>query len=191
MYLVRHGEADALGQLTDVGRDQCRRLAGRFAGVPLDVIWHSPLPRAVESAASIADLLPRPLLDEAPELVDHVPFVPQPEDRSGAWTGFFDGYTAAEAAAGLQAARALTARFARPPSPGQRSTHELLVTHAYPVAWLLREFLGAPPAAWLSLSAIANTGVSVVELAQEEPPIVRCVNERSHLQLAAATGGRP
>ncbi|GAA1681816.1 hypothetical protein GCM10010977_31490 [Citricoccus zhacaiensis] len=109
-----------------------------------------PLPRAAASAAILSAELgaqrPRVLVDEAPELVDHVPHVPAPGELSPSWTGLFDGYDRAEAETGHRAADALVARFGRPDAQSQRPTHEVLVTHAYPIAWLVREALGAPTA---------------------------------------------
>lgn len=181
LYLARHGAADALGNLVEPGPDQCRHLARRLSTVPLDAIWHSPLSRAVDSAAIIAASFPHALVDEAVELVDHVPYVPPLEGRSPAATGFFDGYSEKEAAAGEATAQRLVHRFAHAPGSGQRSTHELLITHAYPVAGLVREALGAPPQAWLALQHIANTGLTIIELASDEPPAVLFVNDQSHL----------
>ncbi|WP_235037096.1 histidine phosphatase family protein [Actinomadura sp. K4S16] len=98
LYVVRHGAADPFGELTDVGRRQSELVADRLAGLPVDAVWHSPLPRAARSARIIGERLPGVPVREAAELVDHVPHVPDrvPE----AWAGFFDGHDAAEAAAG-------------------------------------------------------------------------------------------
>lgn len=181
LYIARHGAADALGNLLEPGRDQCTRLAQRLSGLPLDAIWHSPLSRAADSAAIIAATFPDALLDEAAELADLVPYVPPLELRSPAAAGFFDGFSDEDAATGQAAARSLVGRFAHPPGHGRRSTRELLITHAYPVAWLVREALGAPPQAWLSLMQIADTGLTIIEYADGELPVVICVNDQSHL----------
>lgn len=182
LLIVRHGFADALGNLTEAGREQCHHLGRRLAALPVDIVWHSPLARAGDSAALLAEHLGPVLVEEADELVDHVPFVPPPHEvAASSWAGFFDGYDEAEALAGRRIADGLTARFTVPPAPGARSTHEVLVTHAYPVAWLVRESLGAPPRAWLSLTAIANTGLTVIDFTAGEPPTVRQVNDQSHL----------
>ena len=183
LYVARHGAADALGNLLEAGQEQCVRLARRLSGVPLDAIWHSPLSRAANSAAIIATAFPEALTDEAIELIDHVPYVPPPEERTPSASGFFDGYADEDAAAGWEMARALICRFAHAPGPGRRSTHELLITHAYPVAWLVRDALGAPPQAWLSLMQIANTGLTIIEYSDGEPPVIICVNDQSHLPL--------
>lgn len=181
LYLVRHGAADPFGTLTEEGRRQCRLLGRRLAQAPIDVIWHSPLSRAADSAAVIAQQLPRVLVDEAPELVDHVPYVPGPEQLSAMWTAFFDGYGPAEAEQSLRTSAGLTGRFARPNPPGHRATHEVLITHAYPVAWMVREALDAPPQSWLSLTKIANTGVTIIEYPDGAPPALSAVNDLSHL----------
>lgn len=195
VYLVRHGAADAWGQLTEEGREQARLIGQRLARLPIDVVWHSPLPRAVDSAQVIAAQLPRVLVDEAAEAIDHVPFVPDLEDLSPSWEGFFDGYDRSEADAGRRTADSLTARFGGPNGRAQRLTHEVIVTHAYPIAWMIRDALGAPPARWMSLAGVANTGLTVIEYIDGEPPGVVMVNEISHLpselRWTGFAGGRP
>lgn len=194
LYLVRHGAADALGQLTDEGRKQSRMIGQRLARLPIDVVWHSPLPRAVDSARIIAAEMPRVLIDEAAELVDHVPFVPNDEDLSPSWVGFFDGYDRREADAGRRTADGLAARFGTPNSRVQRPTHEVAVTHAYPIAWMVRDALGAPPARWMSLAGLANTSLTVIEHTDGEPAGVVMVNDMSHLptelRWTGFSGGR-
>ena len=76
LYVARHGEADAFGMLTDTGRRQAALLGERLAHLPVDAVWHSPLPRAVASAHELARHLPGVPVAEAAELVDHVPYVP-------------------------------------------------------------------------------------------------------------------
>lgn len=191
VYLVRHGVADAWGQLTDEGREQSLLLGRRLHRMPVDVVWHSPLPRAVESAQIMATEMPHVLVDEATELVDHVPFVPDGGDLSPSWTGFFDGYDRSEAEDGRRTATALAARFGTPNSQGQRPTREVVVTHAYPIAWLVREALGAPPERWMSLAGIANTGLTVIDHADGEPPGVSMVNDMSHLPAELRWTGFP
>ncbi len=179
LYLARHGFADPFGEPTDAGRRQAALLGERLAVVPIDAIWHSPLPRAAASARELARHLPGVRIGEAAELVDHVPYVPAAPEMPRTWAGFFDGYDEAEAAAGRRLADALVTRFARPADPGP--VHEVLVTHAYPIAWLLRHALDAPPTAWLGLSGSANAGLTVIEYAQGAPPAVVVFNDLSHL----------
>ncbi|MFI6740407.1 histidine phosphatase family protein [Nonomuraea sp. NPDC050451] len=181
LYLARHGAADAFGQLTDVGHRQSSLLGERLARVPVDAVWHSPLPRATASAHELARQLPNVPVAEAAELLDHVPYVPSAAETPRSWAGFFDGYDETEAASGQRLAEALVARFAKVPGPGPRpDTHEVLVTHAYPIAWLVRHALDAPPSRWLGLNS-ANTALTVIEYRDGLPPTIVMFNDMSHL----------
>ncbi|WP_127572298.1 histidine phosphatase family protein [Georgenia faecalis] len=182
LYLARHGDADAFGTLTETGRRQAQLLGQRLSGLPVTAVWHSPLPRAADSAYELAAHLPPGTpVAEATELIDHVPYVPPPAETPRPWIPFFDGYDRAEAAAGHATAQRLTARFAHVPEPsGTADVHEVLITHAYPIAWLVRDAFDAPPARWLGLNS-ANTALTVIEYRPGQPPTVSMVNEMSHL----------
>ncbi|MET9863780.1 histidine phosphatase family protein [Streptomyces smyrnaeus] len=147
----------------------------RLAALPIDAVWHSPLSRAVRCARIIGAHLPWATVREAPELADHVPHVPA--ELPSEWAPFFDGYDAEEAAVGERQAAALTARFAR---PAATETHEVLVTHAYPVAWLVRDALEAPPARWLGLNC-GNTALTAIEYRDGTAPTVLLYNDMGHL----------
>jgi probable phosphoglycerate mutase len=175
LYLVRHGAADPFGRLTDVGQRQSELIGQRLAGQPVDVVWHSPLPRAVRSARVIGTSLPDVAVREAPELIDHIPHIPDP--LPPAWAAFFDGYGSDEAAEAKRRGDALTERFAR---PAEIETHEVLVTHAYPVAWLLRHALDTPPERWLGLDC-GNAALTVIEYRDGMAPTVLLYNDMGHL----------
>lgn len=177
LYLVRHGAADAFGELTDVGLRQAELLGERMARVPLAAVWHSPLPRADAFAREVARRLPDVPVAAADELVDHVPYVPPLSETPPSWAGFFDGYDAAEAASGLARAEALVARCA---APAESDVHELLITHDYPIAWLVRDALGAPPARWLGLNS-ANAALTAIDYRPAQPPALVMFNDLSHL----------
>jgi probable phosphoglycerate mutase len=192
--LARHGAADAFGRLTGIGHQQAGLLGERLAGVPIDAVWHSPLPRAVASAHELARHLPNVPVAEAAELIDHVPYVPSTAETPPSWAGFFDGYDEAEAASGQKLAEALVARFAKVPETTaqgtRRDTHEVLVTHAYPIAWLVRHALDAPPARWLGLNS-ANTALTVIEYRDGLPPTIVMFNDMSHLPTGLRWTGFP
>lgn len=194
LYLARHGAADAFGELTETGYRQARLLGQRLAIVPVDVIWHSPLPRAIATAHEIATHLPDVPVIEAPELIDHVPYVPRPDETPPSWIGFFDGYDQAEAAAGRDVAATLATRFGRLPdtAPPQSlsDTHEVLITHSYPIAWLLRHAIDAPPARWLGLNS-ANTALTLIEHRTGLPPAIVMFNDMSHLPTDLRWTGFP
>ncbi|GLW11375.1 phosphoglycerate mutase [Microtetraspora sp. NBRC 13810] len=203
LYLARHGAADAFGNLTDIGRRQAGLLGERLAGLPVDTVWHSPLPRAAASAHELARHLPNAPVAEAAELIDHVPYVPQAAETPPSWAGFFDGYDdaeaaagqkLAEAAAGQKLAEALVTRFANSPDPtatGTRpETHEVLVTHAYQIAWLVRHALDAPPSRWLGLNS-ANAALTVIDYRPGLPPTLVVFNDLSHLPADLRWTGFP
>ncbi|GAA3618558.1 histidine phosphatase family protein [Nonomuraea rosea] len=189
LYVARHGAADAFGELTGVGHRQAGLLGERLAGVPVDAVWHSPLPRAVASAHELARHLPDVPVAEAAELIDHVPYVPSAAETPPSWAGFFDGYDDAEAASGQRLADALVTRFAK--SDGAPAdTHEVVVTHAYPIAWLVRHALDAPPSRWLGLNS-ANTALTVIEYRDALPPTIVMFNDMSHLPADLRWTGFP
>ncbi|MFF3444964.1 histidine phosphatase family protein [Streptosporangium sp. NPDC002721] len=194
LYLARHGAADAFGELTDTGRRQAGLLGERLAGLPVDAVWHSPLPRAAASARELSRHLPGVPVAEAAELVDHVPYVPGPAETFPSWAGFFDGYDETEAASGRKLAEALVARFAQPPGTTAEDTgtdtHEVLVTHAYQIAWLLRHALDAPPSRWLGLNS-ANTALTVIDYRNALPPTIVMFNDMSHLPADLRWTGFP
>ncbi|MEU4233950.1 histidine phosphatase family protein [Nonomuraea sp. NPDC026600] len=189
LYLARHGAADAFGELTGIGRRQAGLLGERLAGLPVDAVWHSPLPRAAASAHELARHLPNVPVTEAAELVDHVPYVPRAAETPPSWAGFFDGYDATEAASGQKLAEALVARFAKVPDT-KPDTHEVLVTHAYQIAWLVRHALDAPPSRWLGLNS-ANTALTVIEYRNGLPPTIVMFNDMSHLPTDLRWTGFP
>lgn len=190
LYLARHGAADAFGELTTTGRRQAHLLGARLAGVPVDVLWHSPLPRAAATAEVLSGHLPGVPVIEAPELIDHVPHVPAPSETPPSWAGFFDGYDDAEATAGAAIAEALVARFGGIPAPARQDATEILITHSYPIAWLIRHALDAPPARWLGLDS-ANAALSVIEHRTGLPPALVMFNEMSHLPVDLPWTGVP
>ena len=140
----------------------------------------------VLSAAPMASTAP---VSEAPELIDHVPYVPTPEETPPSWVPFFDGYDSGEAEAGHQIAQSLTDRFATVPE-GDDDVHEVLITHAYPIAWLIRQAMDAPAVRWLGLSS-ANAALTVIEYRPSVPPSIVMFNDMSHLRRDLQWTGFP
>ncbi|GHJ47425.1 phosphoglycerate mutase [Catellatospora sp. TT07R-123] len=175
LYLVRHGHAAADGNLSDDGRRQAELTGLRLAGVPFAAVHHGSLPRATQTAHLIAAQLPGVPVASSELADDYVPYVP--ESLPPVWSGFFDGYSAPELADGARRARALVERFAAPPT---QDVHELVVTHAFAVAWLLRHALDAPEHRWLGLNQ-ANCGVTVIRYDEQRPPAPLVFNDLSHL----------
>lgn len=140
-------------------------------------------PRATDSAQELAEHFPPDTpVTAAAELVDNVPYVPPPAETPQPWIPFFDGYETEEATAGHTLAQNLIHRFAavHEPSTYEWDTHEVLITHAYPIAWLVRHALDAPLARWLDLNS-ANTALTVIEYRPGLPPAIIMFNDMSHL----------
>ncbi|TDE35901.1 histidine phosphatase family protein [Nonomuraea mesophila] len=175
VYVVRHGAADPFGRLTDVGQRQSELVADRLARLPVDAVWHSPLPRAARSVELIGERLPGVPVREAAELIDHVPHVP--DEIPPEWAAFFEGYDPDEAADGARRAADLIGRFAR---PARTERHEVLVTHAHQVGWLVRHALDAPPARWLGLGC-GNTALTAIDYDDGAAPAVLLYNDMGHL----------
>ncbi|MGO2111997.1 MAG: histidine phosphatase family protein [Pseudoclavibacter sp.] len=190
LYIARHGDADVFGTLTDAGREQARRLGQRLAHLPITAVWHSPLPRAADTARELdMHLSGATHIAEAAELIDHVPYVPPRDETPPSWVPFFDGDDPGEAAAGHATATRLTERFANAPS-NEGDVHEVLITHTYPIAWLVRDALGAPSSRWLGLTS-ANTALTVIEYRPSTPPSLAMFNDMSHLPAELRWTGFP
>ena len=190
LYIARHGDADAFGNITDVGRQQARLLGDRLSHLPITAIWHSPLPRAAITAQQLDLVLHgNAPVGEAPELIDHVPYVPTPDQTPASWVPFFDGYDADEAAADHATAQRLTARFGSAVDV-QTEGHEVLITHSYPIAWLLRDALDAPPVRWLGIAS-ANAALTVIQHRAAAPTSISMFNDMSHLPPGLRWTGFP
>ncbi|WP_166996987.1 histidine phosphatase family protein [Paramicrobacterium fandaimingii] len=189
LYIARHGAADAFGELTSTGRQQAELLGARLATLPIDAVWHSPLPRAADTALTIAQHLPSVPLHESAELIDHVPWVPPIDEMPSTMRGFFDGFDADEAADGHRIATALVEKFAAAPTTDD-DTYEVLITHDYPIAWLLRHALDAPPIRWFGISS-ANTALTVLEFRPGHAATLVMFNDMSHLPVELTWTGFP
>lgn len=92
LYVVRHGQTkrtthtrDPLGSgLTDLGREQAELTARRLSALPIDIIHHSLLRRAAETAKVIASAYPDVPVRSARLLQECIPYLP---------TAFVEWYT--------------------------------------------------------------------------------------------------
>ncbi len=69
-------------------------------------------------------------------------------------------------------------------------THELLITHSYPIAWLVRHALDAPRHRWLGLES-ANASLTLIEHRSGLPATVVLFNDMSHLPADLRWTGFP
>lgn len=66
----------------------------------------------------------------------------------------------------------------------------MLITHSYPIAWLIRDALDAPPVRWLSLHS-ANAALTVIEYRPGLPAGIATFNDMSHLPAELRWTGFP
>ena len=189
LYLVRHGEQiDAEhgmpdGPLSPRGRRQAELLAERLGGIPFDHAWHSPLQRAAETAAIIAAKMPALNPEPSALLFDCIPSGPAPETPK-VYDPFFGSVTEAEIEAGSAQMADAGAEFLR---SHREDRHDLLITHNFVIAWLVREALGAPEWRWLSIHQ-ANCGLTVLTQKSGRPWSLLVHNDLAHLPFELRTG---
>jgi ribonuclease H / adenosylcobalamin/alpha-ribazole phosphatase len=198
LLLVRHGVTEYSVakrfagrsdlELTEGGREQARRAAGRIAELgPVDVVISSPLRRTRQTAQQLADRLELPVLIEDDII----------ETDFGDW----DGYTFAEVSqkwpAELQ--RWLADPSVAPPSGESfetvtrrvcRARDRILaqhsgktvavVSHVSPIKILVRLALDAPASA-LQRMFLGPASISVIEYYPDGPVSLQSFNDTAHL----------
>ncbi|MFE9728094.1 histidine phosphatase family protein [Streptomyces sp. NPDC005794] len=195
LYIARHGEASPdETELTEQGRRQAAYLGERLRDVPLSAVHHGPLPRATETARLVHDRLGRDVpLHSSEAAGDYVPYVPRrdelPADSADRLLGFVEQFPEAERSRGPELAGAAQARFTGPVD-GDEPRHELVVTHAFLAAWLVRDALDAPAWRWMGLNH-ANTGLTVIRYAPGRPTALVMVNDLGHLPADLRWTGFP
>lgn len=195
LYLARHGEAspDESG-LTDAGRRQAILLGRRLRDVPLTAVHHGPLPRAEETARLITDELEGVTARVAECAGDYVPHLPErnelPAGPADFYLDFLAGATEEERRRGPELARQALRRFTGAVTDGGQDRHELVVTHNFLVAWLVRDAMHAPKWRWLGLNH-ANAALTVIRYAPGRAASVLLSNDMRHLPAELCWTGFP
>lgn len=185
LYVARHGEASPdETELTERGRRQAALLGERLRDVPLSAVHHGPLPRAAETARLIHEQLRQDVpLHVSEPAGDYVPYVPRreelPKDAADRLLGFVEQFPEVERSQGPELAEAALARFTGPVE-GAEPRHELVVTHAFLAAWLVRDALDAPAWRWLGLNH-SNAALTVLRYTPGRPAALAMVNDMGHL----------
>ncbi|MGW3328184.1 histidine phosphatase family protein [Streptomyces virginiae] len=184
LYLTRHGEAlpDESG-LTENGRRQAALLGRRLRDVPLAAVHHGPLPRAEQTARLIGDQLTGVPVHRSEEAGDYVPYLPSraelPAESADLFLNFLEGASAEEREQGPALAHRAMDLFTGPVD-GDEDRHELVVTHNFLVAWLVRDAMFAPKWRWLGLNH-SNAALTVIRYAPDRPATVLFSNDMRHL----------
>ncbi|MFJ8810481.1 histidine phosphatase family protein [Streptomyces sp. NPDC102490] len=195
LYLARHGEASAdESRLTDAGRRQATLLGRRLRDVPLTAVHHGPLPRAEETARLITDELEGLTPRVAESAGDYVPHIPErdelPAGSADFYLDFLAGATDEERRRGPGLARQALRRFTGAVTDGTRDRHELVVTHNFLIAWLVRDALHAPKWRWLGLDH-GNAALTVIRYAPGRAASVLVTNDMRHLPAELCWTGFP
>lgn len=194
LYLVRHGEAspDESG-LTARGRRQATLLGQRLRNIPFAAVHHGPLPRAEQTARLIGDELKDVPLHVSQVAGDYVPYVPGrdelPAEAADFLLRFLAGATEEEREHGPALARRALERFTGPVE-GAEDWHELVVTHNFLVAWLVRDAMHAPKWRWLGLNH-GNAALTVIRYAPGRAASVLVSNDMRHLPADLRWTGFP
>ncbi|KUM89016.1 MULTISPECIES: histidine phosphatase family protein [Streptomyces] len=194
LYLVRHGEAlpDESG-LTGAGRQQATLLGRRLRDIPFAAVHHGPLPRAAQTAHLIHDQLKNVPLLSSEVAGDYVPHVPPrhelPPEAADFYLRFLADTTEDEREQGAALARRALELFTGPVDGGE-DRHELVVTHNFLVAWLVRDAMYAPPWRWLGLNH-ANAALTVIRYAPGRAASVLVTNDMRHLPSELRWTGFP
>ncbi|MYQ43220.1 probable phosphoglycerate mutase [Streptomyces sp. LamerLS-316] len=185
LYIARHAQASPdETELTEQGRRQAVLLGERLRGIPLSAVHHGPLPRAAQTARLVHEQLGGDIpLRVSEPAGDYVPYAPRreelPEESADRFLAFVEQFPEAERARGPELADAAIARFTGP-ADGEAPRHELVVTHAFLAAWLVRDALDAPAWRWLGLNH-ANAALTVIRYAPGRPAALLMVNDMGHL----------
>ncbi|MET7463487.1 histidine phosphatase family protein [Nonomuraea sp. NPDC005501] len=184
LYLARHGEASPdESELTVAGRRQAVLLGERLRDVPLSAVHHGPLPRAAQTAELVGERLDGVPVRMAEEAGDYVPHVPEkdelPPEAVDRVLGFLAEVTDEERAHGAALARAAIHRFTGPVA-GDEPRHELVVTHAFLIGWLVRAALDAPRWRWFGLNH-CNAALTLIRYTPGRPASVLFFNDTAHL----------
>ena len=184
VYLTRHGEASPdESTLTTRGRRQARLLGERLRGFPLSRIYHGPLPRAEQSAQVIGDQLGNVPLHPTEAAGDFIPYLPEKAELPPASIDYLMGrlkqIPPGERTQGPALAREALRQFTGP-ADDDEPRHELVVTHNFLIAWLVRAALDAPNWRWLGLNH-CNAALTIIQYAPQRPSSVLIYNDMAHL----------
>lgn len=194
LYLVRHGEAspDESG-LAEGGRRQAALLGQRLRDIPFSAVHHGPLPRAEQTARLIGGQLNNVPLHVSEVAGDYVPYMPGkeelPAESADFYLRFLDGATDEERVRGPELARQALDLFTGPVD-GEEDRHELVVTHNFLVAWLVRDAMHAPKWRWLGLN-YCNAALTVIRYAPSRAASVLLSNDMRHLPTELRWTGFP
>jgi serine/threonine-protein phosphatase PGAM5 len=188
LYLVRHAEQqhppggeDPDGRLSPVGERQAHRLGRRIADVPFDVMRHSPLRRAAQTAHILAGYPPGVPVSSSELLSDRTP-IPSADQASAVPPLYRPFLASVPAEERDPAAARLNAAVEQLAVTGAADRHELLITHNFVIGWFVRHALDAPAWRWMGLNQF-NCALTITQVRSDLPPMLITFNDLGHLPV--------
>jgi serine/threonine-protein phosphatase PGAM5 len=177
LYLVRHGQYVTeeshrnYGQLTALGRRQARRTGKRMASAKIATIYHSDMPRAIETTEIIAEELGKVPTHSVRALREMLPPFPkragqQPRPRK-------------ELAEIRAVTAALTKKFFTAPT-GKKVRVDLIVAHGNLIRYLVRLAMRDTAVDWWKMGT-SNCGVTRIDFHRKGPCFLIQYNDIGHL----------
>ena len=188
LYLVRHGArqhppagGDPDPGLSPLGKQQARLLGPRLADVPFDVLLHSPLRRATQTAQILSGYLPGVPVRPSGLLRDRTagPAGDQDGTLPEQYRAFLDKVPPDERDPGAQHLNAAVDQLM---TTGSSDRCELLVTHNYVIGWFVRHALDAPWWRFIGLYQV-NCSLTIIEASAGAPPVLVSFNDVGHLPV--------
>jgi ribonuclease H / adenosylcobalamin/alpha-ribazole phosphatase len=203
-FLLRHGETllsperrfSGRGdpELTEKGQAQARAAAGRFAGRDITAIVSSPLRRAVQTAAAVAEAVGGVVVTD-----DDLAETDFGDWEGHTWAEIQQGWPdtlgrwLADPSAAPPGGESFTAVFARVARARERVSAAyvggtiVVVSHVTPIKSLLRDALDAPALAVYRMH-LEPASLSAVDLYDGGAGVVKLLNDTSHLGTELVTG---
>jgi serine/threonine-protein phosphatase PGAM5 len=183
LYLVRHAQYQRTfmppetpdGPLTELGAAQAELTGRRLSRLPINVIHHSTLIRARQTAEIIAHYLPGVELRPSPLLRECLPTVPS------AYIPYLEGASPADFAQGDRQAREVFRKWFRPPTADDtETTREIVVSSGNLISYLVARSLGATGKQWVNTS-IQHCGITEVALGGPRKSLLLRHSDTGHL----------
>ncbi len=171
LLFVRHGQyhETSTGMLTALGREQARRTGRALTRDAPQLIWTSTLPRALETAAILAEALPGVAVRRTPLLREVVP------TRLPARHSL--GLSPADIRADRERADRAFERLVRPSS---RPRVEAVVCHGNLIRYLVCRAMRVRAGAWTRLDSL-HCGITAMRVLSSGAVRVTSYNDTRHL----------
>ncbi len=177
LYLVRHGQYVTeeqqrnCGQLTALGRRQAQRTGKRLASAKIETVYHSDMPRAVETTklmAAYLGKLPTHRMRALREFLPPFPTRPGKPPRPRKELAEIRVVTAS-----------LTKKFFTAPG-GKRCRVDLIVAHGNLIRYLVRLAMEDSAVDWWKMGS-SNCGVTRIDIQSSGPRFLIQYNDVGHL----------